>query len=628
MPYAPQTVRSNQRVPPVGPITLRTRLRGTSCGATTDSYATQRHAGGGSSSTLTALIAGALQPLARLKDLRTSCRRSLRSTLLITHCTCRHPSSHCRPWLENHFLRNFFWRGFDYWYPLVPLFIQATDALFLGKDVAASRSLEEFFSGRPSGTAGPGNAAAAAAAGIDQAGEPMGGSPLRDDVIYVLVVQHDMGALAVVPDPFLWRNTIVLSAGGWGNVPLPLMTGGGCMQQPVYHSPASSDASTADAARAALLRSHLLSFVGRLSYRDVSNHGGISARIMDWRQELMDQLAAALCFAEEAAENSSAAAAAASDADAGAQSAAPAATAPRSIGFTNEELLALGNDAFAASQRPVPPSTAPQLLSPEDMARLRGGSSTISGRDISVRCGLHLQQWRRNDAWKRVTADSALVLATRGVGATSFRLYESLAAGRVPVYVWRDLLWLPYGNAEASLWGPEGIAVVTEGSSAAAALVEGLPQLLRPRSAGELQGRPDAIAAAAAAAGGAAAALDAAAVDASSGSAAPVVASLESIVLQAAARGQAAARDTTKGTPTSQHSSSSVNSAKATSVSTPLAYAIPPSSKLAEMEARLRRLHDRYFSYDALMVHIHAFLKAPHASELQCEPKPTVVYMP
>lgn len=546
----------------------------------------------------TAPIAGALKRASKIERAPAAVPLALLSPSRAAVSLPLRPTD-CSPWLENHFLRNFFWRGFDYWYPLVPLFIQATDALFLGKDVAASRSLEEFFSGRPAGTAGPGNAASAAAASL--AGQPTGSSsPLRDDVIYVLVVQHDMGALAVVPDPFLWRNTIVMSAGGWGNVPLPLMTGGGCMQPP-FNRAAAAGNGIAASTQAALTRSHLLSFVGRVSYRDISNAGGISSRIIDWRQELMEQLAAALCFAEDAAEHRVATTESAARVDAAAAS-----ESARGIGFTDAELLALGSDAFASAsspRRPVPPSTAPQLLSREDMARLRLRLRGTSDSNTSVRCGLHLQQWRRNDAWKRVTADSALVLATRGVGATSFRLYESLAAGRVPVYVWRDLLWLPYRNAGESLWGPEGVAVVVEGSSATAALAAGLPELLRPRS--------DANAVAAAAEGDAAAAATVA-----------VDAPLESIVLQAAARGRAAGREAQVATESPQ------SVAKAPFTDSPMAFTVPPTCKLAEMEARLARLHDRYFTYDALMVHIHAFLKAPHASELHCEAKPTVVYTP
>lgn len=39
---------------------------------------------------------------------------------------------------------------------------------------------------------------------------------------------------------------------------------------------------------------------------------------------------------------------------------------------------------------------------------------------------------------------SAFTLAPRGFGPTSFRLYESMAVGSVPIYVWTETLVLPY----------------------------------------------------------------------------------------------------------------------------------------------------------------------------------------
>lgn len=565
----------------------------------------------------TALTAGASQWMCLSDDVSHSGSQSA-ATL-----TCDYPLTlHCRPWLENHFMRNFFWRGFDYWYPLVPLFVQATDALFLGKAVATAKSLETFFSGSPAGSANQHDASA-------------GSGRLRDDVIYVLVIQHDMGALAVVPDPHVWRNTLVLSAGGWGNVPLPLMTAGGCMQaSPDQWARAAGAGSAAAAAsnslwESAIVRSHLLSFVGRVSYRDVSKAGGISDRIVDWRQDLMYNLAAALCFAEDAQQS------VAASADGAAQPTPSelSGSADHRIGFTDEELVALGSDWLASSKRPTPPSTAPQLLSHEDLARLglsstEGDAGLDAGTNVHarkttprIRCGLHLQQWRRNDAWRRVTAESALVLATRGVGATSFRLYESLAAGRVPVYVWQDLLWLPYARAAETLWGPNGVAIVAEGTSAPAVLTSSVPELLRHRSATEVRGRPDAAAAIERGNAGAGQ-LSGGSFGTASDAGASTATSIESLVLQAAAQGRA----TKQHVPSARSALTSPTAPQTTGDD--LAYAVPSTSHLAEMEARLRRLHDRYFTYDALMVHIDAFLRRPDASELHCEAKPYVMFTP
>ena len=43
-----------------------------------------------------------------------------------------------------------------------------------------------------------------------------------------------------------------------------------------------------------------------------------------------------------------------------------------------------------------------------------------------------------------VMSRSKFTLCPRGFGATSFRLYESLALGSIPIYIWEDNMWLPY----------------------------------------------------------------------------------------------------------------------------------------------------------------------------------------
>lgn len=43
-----------------------------------------------------------------------------------------------------------------------------------------------------------------------------------------------------------------------------------------------------------------------------------------------------------------------------------------------------------------------------------------------------------------VTCDSKFVLCPRGYGRNSFRFYEVLKLGSIPIYVWDDIEWLPY----------------------------------------------------------------------------------------------------------------------------------------------------------------------------------------
>jgi hypothetical protein len=46
--------------------------------------------------------------------------------------------------------------------------------------------------------------------------------------------------------------------------------------------------------------------------------------------------------------------------------------------------------------------------------------------------------------WRDVMARSTFSLCPRGLGRTSFRLYEALAVGSIPIYIWDDIEWLPY----------------------------------------------------------------------------------------------------------------------------------------------------------------------------------------
>ena len=43
-----------------------------------------------------------------------------------------------------------------------------------------------------------------------------------------------------------------------------------------------------------------------------------------------------------------------------------------------------------------------------------------------------------------ITSRSIFSLCPRGFGRTSFRLYEVMALGSIPIYIWDDVKWLPY----------------------------------------------------------------------------------------------------------------------------------------------------------------------------------------
>lgn len=46
--------------------------------------------------------------------------------------------------------------------------------------------------------------------------------------------------------------------------------------------------------------------------------------------------------------------------------------------------------------------------------------------------------------FKDIVERSIFSLCPRGYGRTSYRLFESMAAGSIPIYIWDDVEWLPY----------------------------------------------------------------------------------------------------------------------------------------------------------------------------------------
>jgi hypothetical protein len=46
--------------------------------------------------------------------------------------------------------------------------------------------------------------------------------------------------------------------------------------------------------------------------------------------------------------------------------------------------------------------------------------------------------------WREIMGRSTFSLCPRGLGRASFRLYEALSVGSIPIYLWDDREWLPY----------------------------------------------------------------------------------------------------------------------------------------------------------------------------------------
>ena len=75
--------------------------------------------------------------------------------------------------------------------------------------------------------------------------------------------------------------------------------------------------------------------------------------------------------------------------------------------------------------------------------------------------------------WHQVAGNSKVSLCPRGFGRTSFRLFEILQLGLIPVHVYWDIPWLPYPDLY------KNIGFSTD--------LEGLPELLKKISDMDLQ---------------------------------------------------------------------------------------------------------------------------------------------
>jgi hypothetical protein len=90
--------------------------------------------------------------------------------------------------------------------------------------------------------------------------------------------------------------------------------------------------------------------------------------------------------------------------------------------------------------------------------------------------------------WQEGMADSLLQLAPRGINPSSFRLYESLQMGLIPVYIWDgDRPWLPYHDpslpvdgSKGGLWGKVAFLVHSKDFPA---FLDALPEMVHGNGA-------------------------------------------------------------------------------------------------------------------------------------------------
>lgn len=86
--------------------------------------------------------------------------------------------------------------------------------------------------------------------------------------------------------------------------------------------------------------------------------------------------------------------------------------------------------------------------------------------------------------WRDVMQRSTFTLCPRGLGRASFRLYEALSCGSIPIYIWDDAEWLPWSDEID--WTEIAISVNVDD-------VERIPDIIRSQTSVEIRAKQEAI---------------------------------------------------------------------------------------------------------------------------------------
>ncbi|MBD2593969.1 exostosin family protein [Nostoc spongiaeforme FACHB-130] len=78
------------------------------------------------------------------------------------------------------------------------------------------------------------------------------------------------------------------------------------------------------------------------------------------------------------------------------------------------------------------------------MGRLDGASNTGNLRQQMYDNLRDFAYFGQGANWRSIMEKSTFTLCPRGLGRTSFRLYEAISVGSIPIYIWDDMEWLPY----------------------------------------------------------------------------------------------------------------------------------------------------------------------------------------
>lgn len=98
------------------------------------------------------------------------------------------------------------------------------------------------------------------------------------------------------------------------------------------------------------------------------------------------------------------------------------------------------------------------------------GSNTHVTRKELVKMYSESFRFMKTDSWEEVMEQSRFSLCPRGFGLTSFRLFEAIQLGSIPIYVWDEDLLLPF--AEALDWKSFSIILKRSNIDTLSSLVE------------------------------------------------------------------------------------------------------------------------------------------------------------
>jgi hypothetical protein len=97
--------------------------------------------------------------------------------------------------------------------------------------------------------------------------------------------------------------------------------------------------------------------------------------------------------------------------------------------------LLKGSPPYACPPKEIPLSFVGRIDGASDAGSVRSQMHAALRESALFTSGPH---------WRDVMARSIFSLCPRGLGRTSFRLYEALSVGSIPIYLWDDIEWLPY----------------------------------------------------------------------------------------------------------------------------------------------------------------------------------------